>query len=343
MFAHAMNRALLLIGLLFAVAGLLVMEVVVGSAGIAPAAALKALIGNGTVPSEQAYVVRSIRLPQGLTALVAGAGLAVGGLVMQTVFRNPLAGPSVMGVSSGASLGVAVALLAWPLGGWLGLPLDLVLLLAAIGGALGVLALVMAADRRVGDASTLLIIGLLIGFLCASLITVLEAMAPSAQVHGFVLWGMGSFAGVPMERLAWLALPVAAAVLLVLLKARPLNALLLGEEYALTMGVHAHRVRKRLLWLTGLLAGAITAFCGPVAFIGLITPHLARAAAGTTDHAALLPTVLLMGAALALCCDLLSRSGLLGGAVPLNAVTSLLGVPVLAWILFKGRRWTTSA
>lgn len=338
-----MGRAALFLTLIAAVCLLLVLEAMVGSVSIGPAQVIAALFGASDVDPDAAFVVRELRLPQGLTALTAGAGLAVGGLVMQTVFRNPLAGPSVLGVSSGASLGVSAVMLAGPLWRWLPVPNDLLLLLAAIGGALAVLAIVMAVDRRVGDATTLLIVGLLIGFLCSALISVMEAMGESARVHGFVLWGMGSFAGVSPSRLPWLMLPAAIAVTAMTFRAKSLNALLLGEDYALSMGVDAKRLRRRMLWLTGGVAGAITAFCGPIAFIGLITPHMARALARTSDHAVLVPVSLLMGALLALLCDLVARSGWLGGALPLNAVTSLLGVPVLAWILFSGKRWTRPA
>lgn len=334
-----MNRPLLFLLLALLLLALLGVELMVGSVQLPLDVVMGALAGDAAVGDGPLSIVRGIRLPQGLAALFAGMGLAVGGLMMQTVFRNPLAGPSVMGVSSGASLGVALIFLARPLWLALGLPVDLALVLAALTGSIVVLLLVMAADRRIGDGVTLLIVGLLIGYLCSALISVLESMGSASGVQGYVLWGMGSFAGVGLDRLPWLLIPVAAGLVMAWLCAKPMNALLLGEEYAATLGVHAARVRRTLLWTTGLLAGAVTALCGPIAFLGLITPHMARALSRSTDHRLLVPLTALIGGALALACDAITRSSWFGGALPLNAVTSLLGVPVVAWVLLSGKRW----
>lgn len=324
------------------VAGLVVIELMSGSARIPINSVLDVLSGDSAADSMERAIVLGMRLPQAFTALLAGAGLACGGLLMQTVFRNPLAGPTIMGVSSGASLGVAVLLLAGPV--WSSfLPQDLGLLMGAMAGAMAVLFLVMAADHRIGDGVTLLIVGLLVGYLCAAIIGVLEAMGSATDVKGFVIWGLGSFTGVSLSRVPWLAVPVVAGLVTALYFMKPLNALLLGEDYAATMGVHARRTRRRLLWTTGIMAGAITAFCGPIAFIGMVTPHMARAATRSSDHAVLLPVTMLMGSALALGCDLIARSVIPGGAIPLNAVTSLLGVPVVAWVLFAGKRWNSAS
>lgn len=330
---------LLLLGLM--VPSLLLLELALGSTQVPLPEALADLF-NGS-RGEGISIVRDLRLPQALTAIIAGAGLAAGGLLMQTVFRNPLAGPSILGVSSGAGLGVALVMLALPLWSPLRLPADLALLVAALAGALGTLMVVMAADRRVGHPATLLIVGLLIGYLCSALVSVLEAAGTSTAVHGFVLWGMGSFAGVGMDRIPWLGVPVALGLVLALAAIKPLNALLLGEAYAFTMGVDAVLVRRALLWCTGIMAGAITAFCGPIAFIGLVTPHLARALLRTSHHGFLLPATILLGASLAMACDLVARTGIAGTVLPLNAVTSLLGVPVVAWVLFAGKRWSSAA
>lgn len=329
------------VALASAVAALVAMELIVGSTRIPFRSVLHVLTGDASVESMERAIVIGIRLPQALTALLAGAGLACGGLLMQTVFRNPLAGPTIMGVSSGASLGVALLMLAQPMWAFMPVPQDLGLLIGAMAGAMAVLFLVMAADHRIGDGVTLLIVGLLVGYLCAAVIGVLEAMGSASALKGFVLWGLGSFAGVSLERIPWLAAPVVVGLVLALLFMKPLNALLMGEDYAATMGVHARRTRRRLLWITGIMAGAITAFCGPIAFIGMITPHMARAAMRSSDHAVLLPVTMLMGSALALGCDLIARSAITGGVIPLNAVTSLLGVPVVAWVLLAGKRWTS--
>jgi iron complex transport system permease protein len=308
-----------------------------------PAGAVLDALGRGSGDGEYDSIVRGIRLPQAITALVAGCGLAASGLLMQTLFRNPLAGPSVLGISSGASLGVAVIMLLHPVWSWLPLPQDATMIIAALGGAMAVLVLIMLADRRVGDGITLLIIGLMIGYLCSALISVLQVASPSAALKGFVLWGMGSFAGVGMQRLAWLVVPVVVGLAGAIALIKPLNALLLGEDYAATMGVKVPRTRRNIMWITGILAGTITAFCGPIAFLGLATPHVARGLFKTSDHARLMPATILCGGVLALFCDLIVRLPGMGASIPLNAVTSLLGAPVVAWVLLSGRQWARSA
>lgn len=321
---------------------LFVVQLFVGSVDVPLGVVLGALLEPTSVDPGLATIVREIRLPRSVTALLAGSGLAVSGLLMQTLFRNPLAGPSVLGISSGASLGVALIMLAQPLWALLPIPADATLITAALAGAMGVLVLILFADRRVGDGITLLIVGLLIGYLCSAVISVLQVASPAAALKGYVLWGMGSFAGVDQHRLWWLALPVMTGLGFALASIKPLNALLLGEDYATTLGVSVRPARRRLMWVTGILAGTITAFCGPIAFLGMVTPHVARGLLRTSDHARLLPATLLCGGAMALGCDLIARS-VAGSAIPLNAVTSLLGVPVVAWVLFSGKRWARSA
>jgi iron complex transport system permease protein len=198
------------------------------------------------------------------------------------------------------------------------------------------------ADRRIGDGITLLIIGLMVGYLCSALISVLQVSSSALALKGFVLWGMGSFAEVTLDRLPWLSIPVVLGLVGAVLLVKPLNALLLGEDQAATLGVEVRSIRRRILWTTGILAGTITAFCGPIAFLGLATPHVARALFRTSDHVRLLPATLACGVVLALACDLITRSPGTGGVLPLNAVTSLLGAPVVAWVLLSGKRWARS-
>jgi len=290
-----------------------------------------------------ALIVRSVRLPEAITAVVAGSGLAACGLLMQTLFRNPLAGPSVLGISSGASLGVAVLMLAQPLWSLLWISPSLAIILGAFAGAMGVLLLIMVADKRMGDGVALLIVGLMVGYLCSAIINVLQVASADAAVKSFVLWGMGSFGGVVGEHLPWLAVPVLAGVLVALILVKPLNALLLGDAYAASLGVPVERTRRWIMLTTGVLAGAITAFCGPIAFLGLATPHVARGLCRTSDHAILMPVTILCGAVLALFCDLLIKLPGASAGIPLNAVTSLLGAPVVAWVLLSGKRWARSA
>ena len=337
------SRALRL-SLLLAVLGLVLffLHLLIGPVPIGWRDVSAALLG-GDVEASGTLIVRTVRLPEAITATIAGAGLAACGLLMQTLFRNPLAGPSVLGISSGASLGVAILLLAQPLWAFALIPTDLAVILGAFSGAMGVLFLIMLADRRMGDGVALLIVGLMVGYLCSAIINVLQVASSEAALKGFVLWGMGSFGDVLNGRLAWLALPVIAGILAALFLVKPLNALLLGDAYAASLGVPVKRTRRWIMWTTGVLAGTITAFCGPIAFLGLATPHVARGLCRTSDHAVLMPVTILCGAVLALFCDLLIKLPGLGAGIPLNAVTSLLGAPVVAWILLSGKRWARTA
>ncbi len=284
-------------------------------------------------------IVRQVRFPQVVTAAVSGAGLAASGLVMQTIFRNPLAGPSVLGISSGASLGVALVMLATPLWSMLPVPREVLVIGASFTGAMAILLLIVLADRRVGDSVTLLIVGLMVGYLCSAMISVLQTAGMAQAVKSYVVWGMGTFSAVRPDRLLWLVVPVLIGLLACFALVKRLNALLLGEEYAASLGTDVATVRRLAILTTGLLAGTITAFCGPVAFLGLATPHVARAFVRTSDHAVLMPSSILLGCALALGCDLLVRVSSTGVALPLNAVTSLLGAPVVLWVLLGGKHW----
>ena len=334
------NKVLMVV-LLLACSLLFALHLLLGSVPISAAEVWEALMvregGAGA-----ARIVRGVRLPEALTAVLAGSGLATCGLLMQTLFRNPLAGPSVLGLSSGASLGVAIVMLASPL--WLlaALPAEMAVVVGAFVGAMVALALIMLADRRMGDGVALLIVGILVGYLCGAIIDVLQVAGPDHALKGYVLWGMGSFNGVVNERMVWLALPVVIGLAGAIGCMKPLNALLLGDDYAASLGVPVARMRRTIMWVTGLLAGTVTAFCGPVAFLGLATPHVARGLCRTSDHAVLLPVTMLTGAALALFCGLLVKLPGVSG-LPLNAVTSLLGAPVVAWVLWSGKRWARTA
>ncbi len=290
----------------------------------------------------RSVIVRQVRLPQVLTAAIAGAGLAASGLIMQTVFRNPLAGPGVLGISSGASLGVALVMLAAPLWSWLPIPRELLAIVASFMGAIGVLVLIIMADRRVGDSVTLLIVGLMVGYLCSAIISVLQTVGMAQAVKSHILWGMGTFSAVGPDRLVWLAVPVFVGIAGAFVLVKRLNALLMGEEYAASMGTDVKSARRFAIGITGLLAGVITAFCGPIAFLGLATPHVARALVRTSDHTVLMPASILLGCAMAIGCDLVVRASGTDVALPLNAVTSLLGVPVVLWVLLSGKQWARS-
>ncbi len=324
-------------------AALFLAHLLFGSVPVPFSEVVSALLGRTTEHVHHAAIVQGIRMPQAITAALSGGGLAASGLLMQTLFRNPLAGPSVLGISSGASLGVALVMLAQPMWLFLPIPRDAALVIGSLVGAFTILFLVLLADRRIGDGITLLIIGLMLGYLCSALISVMQVAGSDTALKGFVLWGMGSFGGVPMERLAWLAVPVSLGILSAMLLVKPLNALLMGEEAAATLGVSVPGVRRSIMVLTGVLAGTITAFCGPIAFLGLATPHVARGLFRTSDHARLMPATILCGAVLALACDLIARLPGAQSVIPLNAVTSLLGAPVVAWVLLSGKRWARAS
>ncbi|MCV7257982.1 FecCD family ABC transporter permease [Mycobacterium shimoidei] len=292
----------------------------------------------GAQPSDPRWqvIVHSMRLPRVLTAIAVGAGLGVAGLQMQTLFRNPLADPYVLGVSSGASLGVAVVVIGTGAGFSSALPGGVVL--AAALGAAAVLAIVLVLARWVRSAVTLLLIGVMVGAASTAIVSVLLVYADPQRVSQYLLWGLGSFAGTGWADLRLLLPVVAAGVIVSALTVRPLNALLLGENYARTMGVHVRRVRLITVASASLLAGATTAFCGPIAFLGLAVPHLTRLALGTSDHRWVLPGVVLMGAAAALGCGVLSQLPGSGAVLPVNAVTALLGAPIVVIVLLRSRR-----
>lgn len=330
-----------LLALAIATVLLFLLHLLVGPVPLGMGVVFDALSG-GMNADGTSRIVLEVRLPEAATAVLAGSGLAACGLLMQTLFRNPLAGPSVLGLSSGASLGVAVLMLARPLWVLSWLPLEVAVITGSFAGAMAVLVLIMLADRRMGDGVALLIVGIMVGYLCGAVIDVLQVASPESALKGYVLWGMGSFGGVVNERLPWLALPVTLGLLASLVLMKPLNALLLGDAYAGSHGIAVPRTRRVIMWTTGLLAGTITAFCGPVAFIGLATPHVARGLCRTSDHTILLPTTILTGAVLALACGLIVKLPDFAG-LPLNAVTSLLGAPVVAWVLWIGKRWARTA
>jgi iron complex transport system permease protein len=345
----AVKTAIAFAALLAGLAGLFCLGLASGSVSIPLREAIGSICGRAAADPVWDHILWQIRLPRCLTAVLAGAALALSGLEMQTLFRNPLAGPYSMGISSGATLGVALAVLAGSMAGP-GLPTALglpgmtalgglgaqagVAGSAVIGAAL-VMLLVLAVSRRVRSNSTLLILGLMFGQMTGALVSVLQAFSSSEQIRAFTFWTFGSYAGVTWAQLPVLAAAVLTGVAMAAACAKPLNALLLGWTYARSLGVPIQGLRALLLASTSLLAGAVTAFCGPVAFLGLAVPHLCRGLFRTADHRILIPACLLLGASLSLASDLVSR--LPGGdrALPLNAVTALIGAPVVIWVLLR--------
>ena len=288
-------------------------------------------------------IIWKSRVPQALTAMVAGAGLAVSGLQMQTVFCNPLAGPSVLGISSGASLGVAfVVLLSGSIGGIalsrLGFMGEIALTMAAIIGALSIMALIVYVSQKVHGNVTLLIIGVMIGYVANAVIGVLKFFSVEEDIRAYVIWGLGSFARVSGNQMMVFVCIMAVLLPLSFLLIKTLNLLLLGDAYARNLGLNIKRARLQVIACSGVLVAIVTAYCGPITFLGLAVPHLCRGIFRTSDHRILMPASLLAGAALALLCNLIARMPGFEGALPVNSVTALVGAPVVVSVLFKKRR-----
>lgn len=332
----ARRTTLLFTALALLTAALFAADLLVGSVAVTPGEVWAALTGGSCDPAVRDIILK-IRLLKAVTALFAGAALAASGLQMQTLFRNPLAGPYVLGISSGAGLGVALFLLGAPL---LGVSAHSFVQSLGIAGAawLGsalVLLVVMAVSRRIKDIMVILILGMMIGSGISSVVEILQYLSSEAALKSFVIWTMGSLGDVTGSNLALMLPVIAAGLVLSVAVIKPLNLLLLGENYARTMGLNVRRTRTLLLLSTILLAGTVTAFCGPVGFIGLAVPHLARMLFASADHRILMPGSMLAGAALLLVCDLISKTL----ALPINTVTALMGIPVVIFVVVRNRNF----
>ena len=315
-------------------AALFTADLLIGSVAVALRDIWAALTGGSCDPAVRDIILK-IRLLKAVTALFAGAALAASGLQMQTLFRNPLAGPYVLGISSGAGLGVALFLLGAPL---LGVSAHSFVQSLSIAGAawLGaalVLLIVMAVSRRIKDIMVILILGMMFGSGVSSMVEILQYLSSEAALKSFVIWTMGSLGDVTGGNLALMLPVITAGLVLSVAVIKPLNLLLLGENYARTMGLNVQRTRTLLFLSTVLLAGTVTAFCGPVGFIGLAVPHLARMLFASADHRVLMPASMLSGAALLLVCDLISKSL----ALPINTVTALMRIPVVIVVVVRNR------
>lgn len=311
-----------------------VADMALGSVSLSPGEVAKALLGADVDPVTRS-IVADLRLGKALAAILAGAALSVSGLQMQTIFRNPLAGPYVLGISSGASLAVALMLLG---GSAIGISLSsssmpLSLAAAAWTGAALTLLLMLILSRRMKDIMVVLILGIMISSGTGAIVQILQHAAPDDSLKSFVVWTMGSLSSVTWPQLWLLLAATAGGLVLATAVIKPLNLLLLGEDYALTMGVNVVRARLLTFASTTFLAGSVTAFCGPIGFIGLAMPHVARMALATADHRLLLPASALIGATTMLLCDMASKVWTL----PLNSVTALVGIPIILWIVIKVR------
>lgn len=312
-----------------------------GSVDIPGKEVLNILCGGEATKESWKFIILDSRLPQAITALLSGPALAVCGLLLQTYFNNPLAGPSILGINSGASLGVAVVMLI--MGGSVGIGAlnftgFLAVLVGAIIGSLLVMAILLLFSSFVKGNLTLLIIGIMVGYLTSSAISLLNFFATTEGVHSYVIWGMGTFGGVSSAQLPYFSITVLIGLVASVLMIKPLNALLLGERYAENLGVNIRKIRNLILLTVGLLTACVTAFCGPIAFIGLAVPHISRLLIGSSNHTTLLPFTLLTGAVMALLCNLACILPSDGGILPLNAITPLLGAPVIIYVLVNQRK-----
>lgn len=332
------NTIVLSLALSFCICLLLMLNLLVGSVSIPTQDVLAILSGQDVGKPSWQFIILQSRLPQALTALLCGAALSTSGLLLQTSFQNPLAGPSIFGINSGAALGVALVMLL--LGGSVSTALFSVggawaVLLAAFVGAMAVTGIIFMFAQWVKSSVMLLIIGMMIGYLASSAIALLNFFATQEGVKSFTMWGMGNFGGVSLSQLPMFTGAIVIGLVGSVLLIKPLNALLLGETYARNLGVDVRTMRSWLLVITGWLTAVTTAYCGPVAFIGLAVPHLARLVIGTDNHLQLLPVTMAMGALIALLCQLVCVLPGSQGILPLNAVTPLIGAPVIIYIIWK--------
>lgn len=327
--------AVIMLGLIF-----FVLNIALGSVFIPVKEFFKIIFGLGSDNPAWSNIVMNARLPQALTALLAGAALGAGGLMMQTLFRNPLAGPSVLGVSSGASLGVAIMIL------FLGVQVGNInmfsqfagnfsIVISAIVGAVLVLLLIGMLAGRFKNNTVVLVMGIMIAYAVSAIVGVLQFYSLKEDLQTFVIWGLGSFANVPRGQLQYFSIVVISGLVLTLLISKPLNAMLLGENYARNLGVNTRRIRYVIIFITGLLTAIVTAYCGPIAFLGLAVPHLSRNFFRTSDHLVNIPGVIIIGGLMALVCNLIARLPGYDGALPINAITSIMGAPVVIWIIIK--------
>lgn len=322
--------------------GLIFLNLAIGSVSV-PSAVFLHFFDTNTPENEIVWrhIILESRMPQAVTAILAGSSLGLAGLQMQTLFRNPLAGPSILGISSGASLGVALLTLGSGIGtGFIGSNIlnELGVHLAAFIGAFLVLFIVLLAAKKVKNNASLLIIGIMVGYAVSSIIGLLNFVGQQGEVHAFVIWGLGSFANVQNSQLVLFIILVFPALFLSSLLIKPMNAMLLGESYAQNLGVNLKRVRWQLILLSGYLTAIITAFTGPIAFIGLATPHLARLLFKSSDHKQLIPAVLLLGTITSLACNLLARMPFFQDVLPINVITSLFGAPLVIYLIIKRKQ-----
>ncbi len=334
------NRVLfifLILGLVL----LFLLDICLGAVAIPLKEVINSLIGNGASKSSWEYIIMDYRLPKAIVAIIVGMGLAISGLLMQTLFRNPLAGPYVLGLSSGASLGVAVVILGAPFLPDVASELLLssygVVIASSLGSSLVLLAVLVVA-QRLRDTMAILIVGLMFGSLTNALVGTLTYFSTAEQLQKFTFWSLGSLGNLSWTSIAILLVCVAVGLVLSLASIKPLNSLLLGENYAKSLGLNYTKARFIIILATSILAGSITAFAGPIAFVGLAVPHIAKLVFQTSNHLILFWSTLLFGAMIMLVCDSISQLPNTAITIPINAITSILGAPIVIWLLIRKRK-----
>ena len=334
-----MRQSAIIIALIVVMLLLGVANLIWGSLRIPAADAVHILLGGQVEAHPQwTFIIRESRFPQMLTALLCGMSLSTCGLLLQTLFRNPLAGPSILGIDAGANLGVALVMLF--LGGTvtlgsLSVSGYLLVIVAAMLGALCIMLLLLLLSSVLRNQVMLLITGVIISYVTGSIISLLNYSATEEGVHNYIVWGMGNFSGVSLDRLPLYCILLAIGMIGAVLLVKPLDAILLGERYATNLGVNVHKTRNWLLLCTGLLTATTTAFCGPISFLGLAVPHIARMTLRTSQHRILLPGTMLMGACLTLLCNLLCNVPSSGSIIPVNVLTHLIGAPVILYVILQ--------
>lgn len=320
---------------------LFITNLLYGSVHIPMGEVINILFGGEPEKASWGYIILESRLPQALTALLSGAALAAAGLMLQTAFNNPLAGPDVLGINAGAGLGAAIVLLLFgglvPTGN-LYLGGSLALVGAAFIGALLVTLIIIFFAARLRSHAMLLIIGMMIGYIVSSAVSLLNFFSTAEGVQSYLMWGMGNFGGVSRNSIPLFATLILIGIGIAISLIKPLNALLLGERYAENLGINIHNTRLQLLLSTGLLVAVTTAYCGPISFIGLAVPHMARLLLGTGNHRSLMPTTILCGSLIALLCNLISTLPGDNGLLPLNAITPIIGAPIIIYVIVSRRK-----
>lgn len=319
---------------------LFALNLIFGAVKIPLADIINIICGKSSGHASWDYIILQTRLPQAITAVLCGGALAVSGLLLQTAFRNPLAGPSIFGINSGASLGVALVMLLFGgsiTSGGISVSGFMAIIIAAFAGAAAVMGILLLFSTMVNSNVMLLIVGIMIGYISSSAISLLNFFATEEGVHSYMIWGLGNFGGVSMNQIPIFSIITLAGLMLSLLLIKPLNAILLGEQYAENLGINTIRLRNQLLFVTGLLTAVTTAFCGPIAFIGLAVPHIARMLLSTDNHKILIPATILTGSAISLLCNIICILPGENGIIPLNAVTPIMGAPVIIYVIVKGK------